>query len=105
MQVARWFFGGQPVAGPATLTSWYDALTGGAMIGRLGGPLLLTEPDRLDPATALYLNEASASVGTVALIGGPNALSDVVMAQAGDACGLPGHWDAHQSTPTNNPTS
>lgn len=55
--LAREAFGAVPVAGIATGLNFPDALSGGAHIAHLGGPLLLTPAARLDGGVARYLGE------------------------------------------------
>jgi putative cell wall-binding protein len=55
-----------------------DALAGAALAARADGPLLLTERDRLSPATEAELRRVVRPAGTVWLLGGPAALSQAV---------------------------
>jgi sugar lactone lactonase YvrE len=54
-RVAERFFPRARAAGVASGTSFPDALTGGAQIGGLDGPLLLMARDTVPPATGAYL--------------------------------------------------
>jgi hypothetical protein len=81
--VAHQFFGatGTPhVYGLATGTTWADALSGGAAMGTLDGPLLLTDPKSLSSATRGFLNDEAAggSVEVGAVLGGTAAVSGAV---------------------------
>ncbi|MEV6929403.1 cell wall-binding repeat-containing protein [Dactylosporangium sp. NPDC051485] len=100
--IAEFFFGSPRYAGIATMTSWYDALTGGAMIGANFGPLLLTAPNSLDHQVSDYLSANSAAMADVVLIGGPNALSPNLVPQLGNAFSLPGHYTTSETTPENS---
>lgn len=71
--VAERFFDEPQVAGLARRDGFADALAGGAHIGRLGGPLLLTPSTRLAGETAAYLC-ATASVDGVVVYGGSAAI-------------------------------
>lgn len=55
-----------------------DALAGVPLAHHLGGPLLLSEPDRLTPVTAQALRDLVTPGGTVHLLGGPAAMSGSV---------------------------
>lgn len=84
--VARQFFGstGTPhVYGLATGEKWADALSGGAAMGTLDGPLLLANPasPSLPGATRGFLQTEAAGGGSVELgvvFGGPAAVSNSV---------------------------
>ncbi|WP_194895254.1 cell wall-binding repeat-containing protein [Catenulispora pinisilvae] len=81
--VAHQFFGatGTPhMYGVATGVQWADALSGGAAMATLDGPLLLTEPTSLAPATRGFLNaeEAGGSIEVGVVLGGTAAISNGV---------------------------
>jgi len=81
--VARQFFGstGTPhVYGVATGVGWADALSGGAAMGSLDGPLLLTDPNALSGATSGFLHDEAAggSVDLGVVFGGTAAVSQQV---------------------------
>ncbi|MEZ0108926.1 putative cell wall-binding protein [Catenulispora sp. EB89] len=82
--VAHQFFGatGTPhMYAVATGTNWADALSGGAAMGTLDGPLLLTEPTSLASATSGFLNseEAGGSIEVGVVLGGTAAVSNGVL--------------------------
>ncbi|MET7426468.1 cell wall-binding repeat-containing protein [Dactylosporangium sp. NPDC005555] len=98
--VAEFFFSGPRYAAVATATTWYDALTGGSMIGANGGPLLLSAPGSLSPQTRAYLSDNSASIKYGVLLGGYLALSDNLIEPLGKAISLPGTHKYEQYTET-----
>ena len=59
----------------ASGTDFADALAGGAHIGRLGGPLLLTAPGALPGAVRTYLAKNSSRLSAAVVYGGPVAVS------------------------------
>jgi subtilisin family serine protease/putative cell wall-binding protein len=67
--------------GIATGTSFADALAGGAMLGQLRSPLLLTPGDVLSPAARAPLFVNKRSIQTVHIIGGTSAVSETVRGQ------------------------
>ena len=89
--VAQVFFGGDTDAALATGAGWPDALSGGAMVGHRGGPLLLTDPSGVSGDVLDYLRSQSASLFALHLLGGPAALPDAIAGQAAGVIGLPGH--------------
>jgi hypothetical protein len=91
LMVARTYFSANTDAALATGSTWPDALSGGAMIGLRGGPLLLTAPTGVSPAVLSYLSSQSASLYDLFLMGGPAALPDGIAQQAAGVIGLPGH--------------
>lgn len=88
--VARAFFPAPRRVGLATSVTWPDALSGGALMGSEGGPLLLVEPTALPVATGNYLSSISTSVTGEITFGGRAAISDGAQHQAADAAGTPG---------------
>ncbi|MEU4566033.1 cell wall-binding repeat-containing protein [Micromonospora sp. NPDC023956] len=86
--VTGWtFFGGQHHAGIATGVNWPDALSGGALMGVLNGPLLLTPgtaPD-LGLDAEILLDHSSGSIRTALVFGSAPVVSDRQLQQAG-------HW-------------
>jgi len=77
-KVADVFFPGTYYAGVASCENWPDALAGGALMGTLGGPLLLTNPNvpTLNPAGAAALRDRSAAIHTALVFGGTTVVSD-----------------------------
>ena len=91
LMVAEAFFGSETDAAVATGMSWPDALSGGAMVGHRGGPLLLTDPSGMSPALLDYLGGESGSLYALHLLGGPAALPNAIAQQAAGVIGVPGH--------------
>ncbi len=76
--ISRAHFGvGAPVAYVATGRNFPDALSVGPVAGRLGGPVLLTEPNSLPQATADELRRLRPH--QIIVVGGPGAVSDGVV--------------------------
>lgn len=99
--VAVELFEGQRYTGFATGTDWPDALTGGALMGVLGGPLMLTQGTAATltaPGPAL-LKESSGSVHTGLVFGSPAVISSVQQTQIGTGLGGP-----LGATTSSNPT-
>ena len=67
---------GVPVAYVATGTTFPDALAGGPAAARTGGPVLLTTPNDLSPATATEL--ARLRPAKIVVLGGASAVSAAV---------------------------
>jgi hypothetical protein len=83
--VAEVFFGGNAYAGLATGTNWPDALAGGALLGTLNSPLLLTAgtaPAIADPS-AWYLSMMAPSVSTALIFGGTGVVAGSQGTEAG----------------------
>ncbi|WP_181010059.1 cell wall-binding repeat-containing protein [Ornithinimicrobium sufpigmenti] len=70
---------GVPVLFVATGDDFPDALTGGAVAGRDGMPLLLTDPDRLRGVTAEAITRLAPQ--SIVVLGGSGALSDERVAE------------------------
>jgi putative cell wall-binding protein len=87
--VADFFFvfdgAGPVVAGLATGTNFPDALSGGAVIALLGGPMLLTNPTTLNPHPGAFLAEHRATIDAAFIFGGSGAVSNVVDGQVAAA--------------------
>ncbi|MFC4016776.1 cell wall-binding repeat-containing protein [Micromonospora sp. GCM10011542] len=84
-QVTLEFFEGQRYTGFATGTNWPDALTGGALMGVLGGPLMLTrgtDTTLAAPGVSL-LKESSGSVHTGLVFGASAVVSPSQQTQIG----------------------
>ncbi|MEY9904013.1 hypothetical protein ABIA35_000219 [Catenulispora sp. MAP12-49] len=91
LMVAQDFFAANSNLALATGATWPDALSGGAMIGLRGGPLLLTAPTGISPAMLSYLRSQSASLYDAFLMGGTVALPNTIAQQVAAVIGLPGH--------------
>ena len=78
--LAQQYFPAPRTAALASGAVFADALAGGAHIGRLSGPLLLSEPTQLPTPVAGYLSMNKASISTATLYGGTTALSSSVEA-------------------------
>ena len=98
--VAQTFFGGPQVVGIATGFNFPDALAGGALAGRVGGPLLLTGATGLPSETADYLSHASGSVSDAIMFGGPAVIDDGLQNQVGDLIGQPNQWVYARNNPS-----
>lgn len=78
VRLAQRFFGDDlRVAGLARADAFPDALSGGAHIGGVPGPLLLTWPDRLPEGTRSYL-EAHRTIDVLFVYGGEAAVGRAV---------------------------
>ena len=75
---ARTFGAGVPVAYLATAQTFPDALSGGAVAGRLGGPILLVDRYGVPAATAAELSRLQP--GRIVVLGGTGVISDNVRA-------------------------
>lgn len=89
LAVARSFFPAPPAVGIATGTGFPDALAGGAHVGRLGGPILLSQPDALPAAVGDYLADVAEGVSVAYLYGGEQVLAAEVEQAVGAALGAP----------------
>jgi putative cell wall-binding protein len=88
--VAKTFFvsatGEGPVtAGLATGTTFPDALSGGALMALLGGPMLLTQPTTLNAHAGAFLSTHHASIDYAFISGGGGAVSNTVDGQVAAA--------------------
>lgn len=92
---AEEFFAEQPAfVGFARRNDFPDSLTGGAHIGRLGGPLLLTYTDQLSVEPEDYLCERAGGFETGYVYGGTAAINDQVLDLLrerinGEGCNVP----------------
>ncbi|SCL40689.1 WD40-like Beta Propeller Repeat [Micromonospora pallida] len=95
------FFGGSHHVGLATGANWPDALSGGALMAVVNGPLMLTQGAATDLAfeAELLLAESSASTRDVLVFGSAPVISDRQRNQAGYWIGGPLGANA-----VNNPT-
>jgi putative cell wall-binding protein len=78
--VATKFFSAPAAAGIATGLSFPDALSGGAQLALLGGPLLLASQGSVPFATANYLTQTP-TITDVRVYGGAAVLGDSVVTQ------------------------
>jgi putative cell wall-binding protein len=86
-KVATTFFN-QPISvGLASGLNFPDALGGGAAMGLLGGPLLLTDPNALSPPTHGYLTANASTVLDAFVFGGPGAVGEPAASSANSALG------------------
>ncbi len=79
VKVAEKFFTSPTTVGLASGVNFPDGLTGGAHIGRHGGPLVLTDPNALPAFTSAYLTSVAATVTSAFVYGGVNAISTNVV--------------------------
>jgi ell wall binding domain 2 (CWB2) len=79
--VATQFFPSPTVVGIATGANFPDALAGGAYMGMLSGPVLLTTPNVLHSAPSLYIGQHNATLTQAYLFGGTVTLFPLVAAQ------------------------
>lgn len=79
------------MAAITTGTDFPDAMSGGALAGSQDAPLLLAGPGGLSPAENAILRNGHRS--DIAVIGGPAAVSDHVLASAADVAFGPYAWD------------
>jgi putative cell wall-binding protein len=77
--VAQKFFSSPPAVGIASGTVFPDALTGGPFMGKLGGPMLLTDPNVLPTVVQTYLQAVKSSVAKAYIFGGSAAVSAAVV--------------------------
>lgn len=91
VEVAEAFFDNPDLVGIATGLDFADALTGGAIIGRVDGPgpgpMLLTDPADLPDSVRDYLTANAGSIDTAVVFGGTNAISESVAAEVAAAIG------------------
>jgi putative cell wall-binding protein len=73
--VASTFFTAPLTVGIASGATFADAMSGGAYLARLGGPILLTYPTSLPASTSNYLSAVRSSLASSSLFGGSAAIS------------------------------
>jgi len=76
--VANRFYANPATVGIATGLQFPDALSGGSAMGELHGPLLLTDPNQLSPATQQYLTANMATIRSDYIFGGISAILQTV---------------------------
>ena len=79
--VAAQFFANPAVVGVATGWNFPDALAGGAYMGMVGGPVLMTGPRNLQSADGLYIAEHHTTIEQAYLFGGPATLAPAILQQ------------------------
>ncbi len=84
IEVAERFFDAPTHVGVARLDLFADALAGGAVTARRGGPLLLAAPTSLPEVTGAYLCTAGDGLARVTVFGGTAAVSADVVATIRD---------------------
>jgi putative cell wall-binding protein len=85
VKVAEHFFGSVTVAAVASGTVFPDALAGGAQIGALDGPMLLTQPGSLPAAVSTWFSDHRDDITTVFVYGGTGAVAQAVATQIASA--------------------
>lgn len=83
--VADAFFDDPPTVGIARSDVFADALTGGAHVGRSGGPILLTPTSDLHPVTASYLADNAPAIRVAWIYGGEVAVAATVLDAVAEA--------------------
>jgi hypothetical protein len=78
-KVAETFFSTLDTVGVASGTNFPDALSGGAHVGKKGGPMLLTSPSSLSATIRGYLEANAAAIGAAFVYGGAAAVSNAVL--------------------------
>jgi putative cell wall-binding protein len=73
--VASTFFTAPTTLGIASGATFADAMSGGAYLARLGGPVLLTYPTSLPASTINYLSAVRSGLASSSLFGGTAAIS------------------------------
>ena len=82
VKVAERLFPNPVVVGAASGESFPDGLSGGAMMGKVKGPLLLVKPaGDLAVVVDAYLSANASTITTLNVFGGANAVSDFVIRQ------------------------
>jgi hypothetical protein len=76
--LAERFFDGPSVVAVSNGANYPDALSGGAHIGTLGGPLLLVLPTELPQPTEDYLVGNASTIDRAVVYGGTGAVNEVV---------------------------
>ncbi|HUR50128.1 MAG TPA: cell wall-binding repeat-containing protein [Acidimicrobiales bacterium] len=85
VRVAERFFSAPRIVGLASGLSFPDALSGGALLGRFRGPLVLTAPDAISPVVLDYLNRHESSIDDLFVMGGEAAVARPVVEDALEA--------------------
>ena len=85
VMAAQRFFTNPTAVGIASGVAFPDGLTGGAHIGKLGGPLLLTDPNALPGNVQTYLTSIKTTLTQLFVYGGPAAVATPVVTQINTA--------------------
>ena len=85
VMAAQRFFTNPTAVGIASGVAFPDGLTGGAHIGKLGGPLLLTDPNALPGNVQTYLTSIKATLTQLFVYGGSAAVATPVVTQINTA--------------------
>ncbi len=85
--VAQQFFATPTTVGLASGVTFADALPAAAYLARVGGPLLLTDPNALPPSASSYLSVAQSGVTRRLVFGGTSAVSTAAQTQFSTALG------------------
>lgn len=88
--VAFTFYGSPSAAGVATGLDWPDALAGGALMGTLKAPLVLTPPTTSAAQAELTLSQESSSLKVVMAFGGTGVVVDSLLTSFGQLISGPG---------------
>jgi hypothetical protein len=97
--VADAFFSGVSHVGIATGTTWPDALCGGAMLGALDAPMILTAPASVPVGTGEFLSGNSPWFQDVVIFGGTGAVDSTVASEVGTLISGPGGFTTVTVTP------
>ena len=79
VMTAQRFFTNPTAVGVASGVAFPDGLTGGAHIGKLGGPLVLTDPNSLPGNVQTYLASIKTTLTQLFVYGGPAAVATPVV--------------------------
>ena len=85
--VAQQFFATPTTVGLASGVTFADALPAAAYLARVGGPLLLTDPNALPASASSYLTAAQSGVTTALVFGGASAVSTAAATEFSTALG------------------
>jgi YVTN family beta-propeller protein len=85
--VAQQFFAAPTTVGLASGTTFADALPAAAYLARVGGPLLLTDPNTLPAPAQTYLVAVQSTVTSALVFGGTSAVSTTAQSEFSTALG------------------
>ena len=85
--VAHQFFAMPTTVGLASGVTFADALPAAAFLARVGGPLLLTDPNALPSTASAYLAAAQSGVTAALVFGGASAVSTAAQTEFSAALG------------------